>query len=86
MAEPSASDYKSIVHLLCTVLLTGVSAWFAFGRDSVTRAELLVLDEKISVIEDRTQEKALLIERINTRVDFIVETLRRIEQKVDNGK
>lgn len=77
------TDYKSVFHLLCSVLLTGFGAWLVFGKDSVSRAELIIIEEKITKFEQLNHEKALLIERLNTRMDFAIETLKRIEAKVD---
>lgn len=87
MTESSTTtDYKSVIHLLATVLLTGISAWFAFGKEAVTQAEFNILEAKVAANEDITEEKALIIERISTQINFIIETLKRIEHKVDNGK
>lgn len=68
-------DWKSVSSLLFTVLLTGITAWFSFGKDTVSRAEWISLTEKHSGFEKKQNELEKISAVIETKLDYLIKEL-----------
>ena len=61
-------QWKWLCSLVATALLTGVGAWFAFGRDAVTQDELALhavkveaLRESVDALDDTLSKTNILL-------------------------
>lgn len=78
------SFWKNIAIALATCFVTGFSSWLTFGLSRISQADMSAYVEKEIVKNDIS--KITAIEKLNTKMDMVLDEIKTIRASIKDGK